>query len=235
MTTLRAARLFGLARCAAAAIAIATCAAPAAHAADCPPSRFSLGGAPETQTTAAVLDTSINTFGVKHVAYDLAAGTVFLDQCCSLLATYVQTSDAFDVVGVPAGTPVALTAMLAVDGSVSTAGCGGSGCGGVFIDSLKSGAVADSRSHAIGVFNGSVPFHDDLSIPITIVAGAPVQIDIRFVGFRTPGGNHESQGTGHPSFTGMPAGVNVISCQGFNAGVTPTQRSSWGRVKILYR
>jgi hypothetical protein len=44
-----------------------------------------------------------------------------------LLHTFVDASDAYDVSGVPPGTPVALTATLSVDGAISTTGCGGSG------------------------------------------------------------------------------------------------------------
>jgi hypothetical protein len=214
-------------------------AAPTAHArsldAPCPPSRYSLGGTPEVVTTAPTLDTSVDSFGIKHVAFDLPAGTLEMDQCCSLLHTYVLAADAYDVAGLPTGTVVTLTASLSVDGSVSTTGCGGSGCGGVFVDSLYSGVLADTRSHAIGVFNGSVPFHDDLTLPVTIVAGTPVVIQMRFEGFRSPGGSHASQGTGVLRFSGVPAGAAVISCQGYASGPTPTERASWGRLKLVYR
>jgi hypothetical protein len=147
----------------------------------------------------------------------------------------VRAGDAYDVAGVPIGTPVPVTVTLSVDGSVSTTGCGGSGCGGVFVDSLLSGALSDSRTHAIGVFIGSVGFHDDLTLPITIVAGTPVVIETHFEGFRSPGGNHASQGTGVLRFSGLPPGAVVISCQGYASGPTPTQRPSWGHVKIVYR
>jgi hypothetical protein len=233
-------RIRALHRLLAAALALAVVfMTPTAYAAPldapCPTSRYSLGGSPEVTTTAPTLDVSIDSFGVKHVAFDLPAGTVELDQCCSLLHTYVNAADAYDVAGVAIGTPVSLTVTLSVDGSVSTSGCGGTGCGGVFVDSLVSGALVDRRSHAIGVFNGSVPFHDDLTLPITIVAGSPVVIEMHFEGYRSPGGNHASQGTGVLRFSGLPPGAAVISCQGYASGPTPTQRASWGRVKIVYR
>jgi hypothetical protein len=209
-------------------------AAPALANPLCPESQWSLAGSPIGTTHQATLDTMINSFGVKHVSFDLTAGTVELDQCCSLLHTMVDACDAYDVAGVTPGTPVSLTAMLSVDGSVSTTGCGGSGCGGVFYDRIQSGAVLDDRTHAIGVFNGSVPFHDDLSIPVTIVAGTPVEIHYHFEGYRSPGGSHMSQGVGTIGFAGLPPGARVTSCQGFGA-VTPVLPSSWGQLKVRYR
>src|SRR5215831_1120993 len=124
-----------------AAAVLALAPAPARANPPCPVSQWQLAGTPLSMTNAATLDTMINSFGVKHVSFDLTVGTVALDQCCSLITTMVDAADAYDVAGVPAGTNVSLFALLSVDGSVSTDGCGGSGCGGTFYDRIQSGAV----------------------------------------------------------------------------------------------
>jgi hypothetical protein len=216
------------------ALTAAAVVAPARANPNCPASQWSLGGQVSGTTTAATLDTMINVAGVKHVSFNLPAGMLELDQCCALLHTVLDAADAYDVAGVPPGTVVSVTALLSVDGSVSTTGCGGSGCGGVFYDRIQSGAVLDDRTHAIGVFNGSVPFHDDLSIPVTITAGTPVEIHYHFEGYRSPGGSHMSQGVGTIGFAGLPPGAHVVSCQGYGAAV-PVLPTSWGRLKVRYR
>jgi hypothetical protein len=38
------------------------------------------------------------------------------------------------------------------------------------------------------------------------------------------------------TFTALPPGGMIVSCQGYPAGpVLPTRQTSWGRVKRLYR
>ncbi len=148
----------------------------------------------------------------------------------------MAASDAYDVVGVPAGTPVNLTAEFTVDGSVFTFGCPGSGCAGVLEMSLQSGALVDETRYQINLFLGSRPIHDVRRIPITIVAGSPVPITFEISGQRTPGGSHGSTGDGRLSFAGLPAGATVVSCQGHSSGApTPLRRASWGSLKAIYR
>jgi len=217
------------------ALAVLACAAAASPArADCPESDVGLRGV-QIVTSAPTYDSTYVYFGTFQAAFDLPAGTLSMYQCCTLLHTWVDTRDAFDVTGVPPGTPVTLTAQLTVDCFVSTTGCGGSGCSGTVIDSLEHGADVDSQVHAVHLFIGREDFHDVLSIPVTIVAGTPEVIRCKIEGYRNPGGSHDSGGSGSIQFVGLPPGVSVISCQGYSSQPTPARKRTWGSLKVTYR
>lgn len=209
---------------------------PAAAQVACPVDSMDLGGYGVFTSTEARFDSSLSYFGEFHVAYDLVAGTVSFSQCCRLPPpTFVQAADAYDVTGVPAGTPVALVVRLTVDGSISTTLCGGSGCGGLYGAEVLHGALTTSVVHSERVYSGSLVFHDVLQLPLTIVAGQPETVAFRLWGNRNVGGSHASEARGVIEFTGLPGGAGIVSCQGYAGGVTPVRTTSWGRLKALYR
>ncbi len=217
------------------AIAIASfvLAAGAARAAEpCPPSTASLAGVLSSISTAAVFDTS----GERGSArWNTVEGVVYLYSSGWLGGPYVDAYDDYDLTGVPAGTPVSLTAELTVDGAVWTDGCGGSGCGGYYsVDFLH---AADSLGvlHADHLFTGRLDHHDVLAMPITITAGQPERLHVRAHGGRSPGGAHQSEANCVLRFRGLPAGVDVVSCKGFPGMAVPTVPTSWGRLKSIYR
>ena len=183
---------------------------------------------------AAAYDTT-TTDGLNHVAYDLVSGTMLMHQCCTLTGAYFDVFDDYDVTGVPAGTPVTVTAALVVDGAVWTDGCGGTGCGGQYGAWLRHAAEGDSVFHSDHLFSGRTEHHDVLQIPVTIIAGTPERIRCTALGRRTPGGNHGSEAACGLTFAGLPPGAAIVSCQGYSGGPTPARSSSWGRVKVLYR
>src|SRR5262249_39801223 len=123
----------------------------------CPASTYALNTAGPFTTTAPTLDSTSTPYpgGTFHTAYDLPLGTVSMSQCCSLAGASVDAFDAYDVTGVPAGTPVSFTANFTVDGRVWTDGCGGSGCGGYVAVHVGSGSAHADTTYSIGLFNGS--------------------------------------------------------------------------------
>jgi hypothetical protein len=215
-----------------AALAALVLATPAAAGVVCPESWVVLHGTLQFTTTAGVFEYSDSDC---HAGADLPQGTVNMSQPGFLAATTVEALDAYDVVGVPPGTPVNLTAQFVVDGSVSTPGCGGSGCGGYVKIRLAHEADGDSITYSIHLFQGSQSFHDVRSLPLTIVAGSPEVLRFLLSGARTPGGAHASEGRGTILFTGLPEGVDVVSCQGYSLAATPVHGTSWGSLKTIYR
>ncbi len=201
----------------------------------CPEGSASLGGYGTGYTVAAAWDTSSSTYGSYHVASDLTTGTLQMQQCCNLAATFVDAADLYDVQGVAPGTPVALTVQLVVDDAVISMGCGGTGCSGTVGATIQHGADIQRVEHTPLLFTGRDDYHDVLLLPVTIVAGTPERIDFTAYGHRNPGGNHASEAYGTFTFLGLPAGASVTSCQGYAPLATPARPSTWGRLKAIYR
>jgi len=203
----------------------------------CPQSHANMRNAGVATLEAAVFDsTTTDGSGTYHVSYDLPHGRVFMEQPGCLCGAWVEATDAFDVTGVPAGTPVPLTAILTMDGAVYTLGCSGTGCAGSVDCRISSGGVQDTRFDQVHLFVGSQDVHDVASIPVTITAGTPVLISYYVHGQRSVGGSHGSRATGVLSFSGIPIGADVVSCQGFTSAVpTAARLRSWGALKAIYR
>lgn len=206
-------------------------AAPA-KAADCPPGTVTLGTGISSISTEAVFDT-VALQG--ECRWDMTAGNVYLYSAGWLGGPYVDAFDDFDVLGVPAGTPVNLVAVLTIDGAVWTDGCGGTGCGGYYSVDFLHGADSLGVLHNDHLFSGRIDHHDVLQMPLTFVAGQPERLHIRAHGARTPGGAHESEANCVLTFTGLDAGMGVTSCKGFAGLAVPVRPVSWGRLKTVYR
>jgi hypothetical protein len=205
--------------------------------AECPVSTFALGGLAQPWSEA-VLDTSVNSGGdiTGRAAFDLVAGTLALVHGGGLSPTFVVARDLFDVTGVPPGTKVVLVVELVAMGTVSSPGCGGSGCHGVLEGTITAGGES-AFEQAIGtVFApGVVPVAVAPRLAVTLVAGTPTPIEVELRGRRTPGGNHRVEATGSYRWLGLPAGTGIVSCRGFTGAPTPVQSTaSWGRVKAAY-
>lgn len=203
----------------------------------CPATELSLSTADVYTTTAAALDTSSTSFGQFSVAYDLVSGTFRFFYCCSIRPTYVTARDAYDVAGVPAGTPVPVTASFTVDDTIFDSGsCGGSGCSGTFTASIQHGTDTAQASHSPSLFAGArAIYHDVVQLPLTIIAGQPETIAFGMWARRATGGSHGASASGSIAFTGLPPGAAVTSCQGFGGNPTPARTPTWGRIKLLYR
>lgn len=198
-----------------------------------------LWGAGPINTTAATFDQSYAIQGVTYstASYDLHTGQLSLWRKVGGVSwTFVHARDAYDVQGTAPGTPVHLIAQLSVDGVLESGGCGGTGCGGWLTADVRHGAdaTADSVSFPNIFAAGTVPMHETLALPITIVAGSPELLEYDLTVLIPAGGNAGGSATGQIVFTGLPPGVTVTSCQGITSA-TPVQRTSWGVLKALYR
>lgn len=210
----------------------------AAAAVPCPASEMSISGGVPFTSSAATLDSSafFGDIGGHRVAYDHPAGTVNVYHCCGLGRTYVKARDAFDVTGVPPGIGVGLVVELIVDGAILSAGCSASGCWGTLGFSLASGPTFYEGYLTRQMYApGREEVHGGLLLPVTIVSGQPVTIEYQLWAQRAAGGNHGAEGSGRLRFTGLPEGARVVSCQGFDSAPVPARRSSWGRIRTLYR
>jgi hypothetical protein len=201
----------------------------------CPPDSLVLGGFGLATYNSARFDTTSSYGGSFHAAWDLISGSVAMSQCCAPALTWVQSSDDFDVVGVPPGTPVSLTVLFTVDSDVYNLGCGDPNCGGLVGMALKHLPDQTAQQHVMDASTSRQNYHDVLQEPLTIVAGQPERIDFLLYGRETPGGNDGADATGAVSFSGVPNGAAVVSCQGYGVGVTPAHSVSWGRLKSHYR
>lgn len=214
-----------------------------ARAQACPASDVQLLQVPfatgEFPVDAAQYDSSLSESGflTAHAAFDLVAGTVEVTHGEIYPGeTSVRARDTFDVTGVVPGTHVVLTAEFVVDGTVTTTGCGGSGCTGglaAFIDANGSQAMEGGGGPQFGA--GTLAFHLAPRLAIDFTAGTPVAVAFRLLGAHAPGGNHRVDVAGTYRFIDLPPGVGVISCRGLVGSPTPALPASWGRVKAAYR
>jgi hypothetical protein len=204
-----------------------------AHAgASCPASEFDFGSTIYLEY-GATADTTVDG---RHGAYDLPHAHLEVLHNGALGATSVRARDAYDVVGVPAGTQVPATVELSAEGAVWSFGCGGSGCWGGLFGRIFDGVNeqhAQSDANVFGPDTVAVSFV--ITLPVTLVAGQANELEFQLGGYRAPGGDHHVEGTGSWRFLGLPAGAEVVSCQGFVGGPTPARPASWGTVKALYR
>ena len=202
------------------------------HAATCPADSLSLGGYGALVTTRASLDSTRTLYGSFHAGYDLAGGTLVVDQCCNLNpGTFVDVTDSYDVTGVPPGTPVSCWVEFAVSGMIQTPG-------GVIVTTLDAGGTVQQDTHVTNQNLGWYPISDQLQKDLTIVAGSPQRVRFALAGMRTVGSDSNASGSsahGGFHFGGLPAGVTVVSCQGYPGGIVPTRASTWGRLKTVYR
>lgn len=219
---------------------LALAASPARAAEPCPPDSVMIHGVLTTSTAASLDTTHTDAYGnlVGSGGWDLALGELRVyDGGQTLGSSWVATHDAYDVVGPPAGTPVALTAVLDFDAVIWTGGCGGSGCWGYLEGWVVAGGNRQvvTLSHDVYAYGDSMRVQGTTLLPVTIVAGQPLDIGFVLQAFRAPGGNQQVRGAGHLRFTGAEATGTVVSCQGYGAAVVPARRSTWGAIKTRYR
>ena len=169
-----------------------------------------------------------------RVKFDRTQGTLSLSaRSYGRLSASVRVVERFDVLGVPAGTPVPATLEFQLDGW-SNQGCGGSGCGVEFAGTLVVGAAsASADANQQGPGYRSIPLGATPSLPITFVAGSPIEAQFYMVYGTGPGGDAGAEMVGSYRVSGLPAGVRAIACGG--ADVTPVRRATWGSIKSIYR
>ena len=200
-------------------------------------------------STAAVRDSTTHW---AYASWDLPAGHIQAEvQTLAGIYSEVQAVDRFQVVGVPPGTPLDLTARLRVRGwigdgngsdlfgeaSVSAALQEGSltgGWAGPWMYSFRvgkdnHGTFLVDTTLATGI---QTTAHDEFQLSYSLLVQQGRHGSSRFRD--QPYAN--SPGGGFLSFDGLPAGASIVSCQGFSQGFpVPTLQTSWGGVKARYR
>ena len=135
----------------------------------------------------------------------------------------VATTDDFEILGAPPGVPVSVTVRLEGSGSNISVG---------FATASFSGSIADAAGHI--VTGGPEPPNVlRLALPVDFVAGSPQRLTYRLTGY---GIALPVSAQASLRFDGLPAGMSIVSCRGFQSGaVTASKHSSWASLKQLYR
>ena len=196
-----------------------------------PGSSFTSNGVTIT-STAAVFDTVAFQ---GETEWDMTLGRVYMKQYASLGGVTVDAFDDYEVTGAAPGTPVLVYAILEVDGAVWTAGCGASGCAGMYEVTFRHETDSLVLRRDASLFSGRSEFHDGMQLTIPFVAGQSERIEIRAFGRRYPGGSHLSEADCRLRFVLVDEGVGITSCKGFAGAIVPVRTNSWGRIKTMYR
>jgi hypothetical protein len=222
---------------AAASIALTVVAWGAATADPCPSSvvhfeKYELAGT--FYVSALMYDSTFtpDPYEVVHIMFDRTqATTSLIASSVSRMAASSRVVEAFDVVGVPPGTPVNGTLELRLDGW-SEQNCGGSGCGVRLEGWLLSGMDStEADANQFGPNLGRRFVATTLALPVTFVAGSPIEAHFFLTFDNGPGGGAQVEIQARYAVSGLPAGVQAVACQ----DVTPTRRDTWGRLKSSYR
>lgn len=169
---------------------------------------------------------------VLRAAYDIPGGTVRVwVEPVGFCAVMSRVVDRFVVTGAPPGTPIALVALLDVDGDLS--GCSGTRCSARFGGSIQNGGVV--AEEYVDVTTARQELHTTLQYPVTLLAGNETELgfEIRFtVG---AGSIYSGSGSGRIRFSGLPPGTSLVSCNGYAAFPVPVRPGTWGGIKTAYR
>jgi len=134
----------------------------------------------------------------------------------------VDVVDDFTVAGLPPGTPVSLVVHLRLDGDGMNSTMGTASVSGSIQDGMG------HESHSTGI-----TFHGTLDLPLNEVAGTPFRLTISVQANCYL--NASTTMIGHFSFSGLPAGSGVVSCEGFVSDPSvPAHATSWGKIKAIY-
>lgn len=184
----------------------------------CPLNHFSFSGTP---FSALPVDSRS---GVNQSAkYNVPQGTLqatagCFGECGSSAGVYVE--DDFTLSGLPDGTPVPLVAHFLLGNLFQNAGASAS-------------ANIQDLTHSTSASVGGPRTNYDLTLAISAVAGQPFRMHFEVA---CGGFGASSLADGTFSFTGVPAGAVLTSCQGYTlGGAVPAEATSWGSVKSIYR
>jgi hypothetical protein len=146
------------------------------------------------------------TFGTFHIVAD--AGT----ECGA--EGRISTHDTFTLTGPTSSSALSFTAHLS------------KAFGGF-------GSRYGQASLSVGQMLGVVGPNSDIVLPITINVGDSFDLSTTLLAGVSAG---HSDGSTTLTFTDLPAGYQVASCQGFiGSSPVPVSPISWGRVKLIYR
>lgn len=164
--------------------------------------------------------------------YNLPAGTVSASSNGDYPDGYgsarVTAADVYQIVGPASATPMSFSADLVIHGRGSSYYCT-SASGSA---ALKSGATQQTASFA-GSSCTSEGVDKTLTLPEQRSVGEPFQLIMDLVANASAGASASMDGS--LTFSGLPPGYAITSCQGFNSNPTPSAPLSWGRLKLHYR
>lgn len=176
-----------------------------------------------------------------HLAVDLVAGTVELvgggaggEYSCY---TSLDVSDLYQIVGPASATPIPFEVHIHVTGEV-TGGLRGYP-NGTFCDNsrilfrLASGATANSYSDQSS-FSPCSGHAFDAGVVVSL-AKLPSESFPLSMHLEAGGSGGFGTNRGALTFTGLPAGYSVQSCQGYGSQPVATLPRSWGNLKHTYR
>jgi len=203
-------------------------AAQRAAAASCPDNQIILPGAIVTTSRASLDTTATSSLG----GYDLRAGRVSIEMTIdnSRFGGLVVTDDVYRIVGLPTGTPVDFAASFTVSGFWNV-------FPGVPQGEFSCDGSIAADADSAGFFIPGGCCHNSISQPLAISLHRTAQtlfhVRLRLGASQYRG--HVSQ-TGQLAFSGLPANVAVVSCQGFTSNpAVPVVHKSWGELKAHYR
>jgi hypothetical protein len=193
----------------------------------CPDSHFN--GVFVSTPTGGTTSSSCSAFGCNSstVHFDIPLATLSA-QCRSngdaSSGNSLYVVDDFNLGSVPEGTPAHVLVNMVVDGLGGFFGLGGGGGSASILDAV--GGHAD--------VSVSDNVHTTLVLAEDVVAGQPFRLTF-YVGTSSFGEGSASV-AGQFSFSNVPAGGQIVSCNGYASGqVVPVQAISWGRLKARYR
>jgi len=169
-------------------------------------------------------------------AYDIPAGLTRASQdvvCGMGYTVSAQSQDQYWIVGPESPDPIPFTAQLALTG--------GGNCGATGAVSFTVQAQTSSASLSVVPAPGpscaaTPPLPPSLVVPVSALVGSPFSVQVGVsVQVRNAAGGRSFL-TAQLTFTGLPAGYTVVSCNGFGrSGSTPVPAMSWGKLKYMYR
>jgi hypothetical protein len=202
---------------------------------DCPQSCIPY--APQPCATLPVRDYSDAQLG-SRAGYDLLAGHLIVGSLADIDESggvgWVIARDRFRVTGLIGAQPATFEARLHVSGYLQLSGTG-------FRFGHVSAALRESTTN-VSSYELSTPSGGpvDTTLALMLVHSPDDSFVLEYellvqVGSHTFA--HERGGMdAYLTFTALPPGGMIVSCQGYPAGpVLPTRQTSWGRVKRLYR
>ena len=182
---------------------------------------------------------TIGPYGAHASAsYDLRVGVVGYDfnsgDDSSGYASAIAR-DRFTVIGPSSPQLVSFIARLGVRLTVTAISC----CRVEAMGSLQeAGGPPVEVAATAPVFDPEFISHVDvdtvLTLPIAHLVGEPFELTYSVAGGGT-GVRVTASADGALSFSGLPSGYGVVSCQGFAGVVVPTRPRTWGGVKSSYR
>ena len=131
-------------------------------------------------------------------------------------AARVDVHDDFKVIGLPAGTPLPIVAVLHASATSATT------------------TIADADGNHVTFGASDEGAVGEVTLPIAAVAEQPFRLTFD----AQAGANSPVSGTALADFhfTGLPPGTAVVSCNGYVSDRSVrVQTTNWGKLKALYR